>query len=221
MVKKALCLIVACIALLSIAMAEDYDYEEYEILFENGGIDFRLRGYVDGVLAYESIFLDPHDGPGYEYQPVSCDLPKGAVVQVLTQATDPEGNRWVLVDAGNIRFYLIQQDRNGKVMLNCDLSDVPAEPTALQIMFNSSWECQLYDDATLKLGPGPNYQSGKYTAMCGEEGHVILMNGDWALVEFGEEVIKDEAGSYSAICSIDTSSFPHKNVYLPDWRNIK
>lgn len=167
--KKLCCLMIVMILSLSFALAE-----------ELGGEDFRLRGYTDGKLNIESIYLDPHDGPGYEYQPVSLSLSKGAVVRVLTQAKDREGNRWVLVESGNIRAYLIQQDNQGHKLIDCSLGSVPTEPRELY----STWQCSPYEDTRLYYGPGYSYQKSPYTATGSDYGYVILMNGDWALVEF-------------------------------------
>ena len=167
--KKLLCLVLVMMMSLSFAMAE-----------ELGGEDFRLRGYTDGTLAVDSIYMDPHDGPGYEYYPVSLSLSKGATVRVLTQATDRQGNRWVLIESGNIRAYLIQQDSQGHKLINCNLSSVPVEPRELI----STWVCRLYEDTRLLYGPGSSYQKSPFTAKGSDFGYVILMNGDWALVEF-------------------------------------
>ena len=157
--KKLLCLVLVMMMPLSFALAQ-----------ELGGEDFRLRGYTDGTLAIDSIYLDPHDGPGYEYYPVTLTLSKGATVHVLTQATDRQGNRWVLVESGSIRAYLLQQDRQGHKLINCNLS--------------STWACRLYENSRLLYGPGYAYQKSPFTGRGSDYGYVVLMNGDWALVEF-------------------------------------
>ena len=151
--KKLFCLILTAVMLmmpLSPAMAAR----------TNGGDSFILRGYAEGVLSVESIYMDPHDGPGYEYRPVSLNLPKGTAVKVLTQAKDWQGNRWVLVESGNIRADLIQQDRSGRRLIDCSLSNVPEEPTELY----DTWICMTYTDTRLLYGPGTTYQKSPYTA---------------------------------------------------------
>ena len=171
--KKLFCLILTAVMLmmpLSPAMAAR----------TNGGDSFILRGYAEGVLSVESIYMDPHDGPGYEYRPVSLNLPKGTAVKVLTQAKDWQGNRWVLVESGNIRAYLIQQDRSGRRLIDCSLSNVPEEPAELY----DTWICMTYTDTRLLYGPGTTYQKSPYTAKAFDYGYVVLMNGNWALVEF-------------------------------------
>ena len=174
MLKKTISFILlACILLLSCSFAAG---EENELL--------RLRGYVDGKLSFESIYLDPHDGPGYEYYPVSLDLSKGTVVHVLSQASDSQGNRWVLVEYGDIRAYMLQKDSKGKTLISCDMKKVPVEPTD----FFSVDSCMLYEDCELLTGPGEKYQPSGYTATIDDYGFVVLMNGDWALVVFqGDE----------------------------------
>ena len=147
---------------------------------DDGGEMFKLHGYTDGILVFESIYLDPHDGPGYDYFPVSLDLPKGASVKVLTQVTDSDGNRWVLVESGKIRAYLLQQDARGKTLIDCRLDDVPAEPAEMLNL----WSCMLYEDCRLLYGPGAAYESSEFTADPDSYGYVVLMNGEWALVEF-------------------------------------
>ena len=171
--KKLFCLILTAVMLmmpLSPAMAAR----------TNGGDSFILRGYAEGVLSVESIYMDPHDGPGYEYRPVSLNLPKGTAVKVLTQAKDWQGNRWVLVESGNIRAYLIQQDRSGRRLIDCSLSNVPEEPTELY----DTWICMTYAGTRLLYGPETFYQKSPYTAKAFDYGYVVLMNGNWALVEF-------------------------------------
>lgn len=167
--KKLVCLVLIALMSLSFALAE-----------ELGGEDFRLRGYTDGRLTIDSLYLDPHDGPGYEYQPVSFSLSKGSVVHVLTQARDRQGNRWVLVESGNIRVYLLQQDNQGHKLIDCNLSSVPTEPMEL----TSTWQCATYEETRLLYGPGSSYQKSPYSTEDRDYGYVILMNGDWALVEF-------------------------------------
>ena len=170
MQKKLFCLVSLLVMLLCFTAAAEDD----------GGEMFKLHGYTDGILVFESIYLDPHDGPGYDYFPVSLDLPKGASVRVLTQATDPGGNRWVLVESGKIRAYLLQQDARGKTLIDCRLDDVPAEPAEML----NIWSCMLYEDCRLLYGPGAAYESSEFTADTDSYGYVVLMNGEWALVEF-------------------------------------
>ena len=168
--KKLFCLILVVFMFLPYALAEE----------DSGGFEFKLRGYTDGKLTIDSLYLDPHDGPGYEYYPVSLTLSQGSVVHVLTQAYDTQGNRWVLVESGDIRAYLIQKDNQGHELISCNLSNVPVEPSELY----SVWQCGLYEDTRLLYGPGYNYQKSPFTAESVDYGYVILMNGDWALVEF-------------------------------------
>ena len=68
-------------------------------LAAQGGEEFRLHGYVNGTLRFESSYLEPHEGPGYKYYRVSLNLPSGTKVKVLTQAMDESGNCWVMVEA--------------------------------------------------------------------------------------------------------------------------
>ena len=172
MIKKLSCLIVFFVLIFCFASAE-------EILDDV----LKLHGYTDGVLNFDSIYLDPLDGPGYAYYPVSVSLPKGTVVHVLTQVMDSQGNRWVLAESDKIRAYFLQQDNQGRILIDCDLSMVPAEQTE----FDSISCCLLYTECQLLYGPDPSYQASMFTADTDGFGYVVLMNGDWALVEFCAE----------------------------------
>ena len=170
-VKKILFLVLIAILSLSFVSAEDVISEQGELL--------RIHGYTDGVLVFESMYLDPHDGPGYEYFPVPVSLDNGTTVRVLTQ-TAWSGTRWVLVETGNIRFYMIQQDNMGRTLIDCDMSSVPVEPGEL----TDEDRCELYVDTPLMYGPGYDYEQSPFFAAYDDSGYVVLMNGEWALVEF-------------------------------------
>ena len=148
-----------------------------------GGEEFRLHGYTEGTLRYESSFLDPHEGPGYKYNYATMNLPSGSKVKVLTQATDPSGNRWVMVEGTENgrakRVYLLQQERGGKALIDCDLRSVPKEAGDI----DGPWQCSCYEDLTLRYGPGTNYAATGFVMDRDEDAWVVLMNGQWALVE--------------------------------------
>ena len=150
---------------------------------DNGGEEFRLRGYVNGTLRYDASFLDPHDGPGYKYRSVSLSLREGSHVKVLTQARDASGNTWVLAEAAENgrpkRVYLLQKERGGQALINCELASVPMEAYELE----SSWQCSCYEELTLRYGPGTEYAATGFLMDTQENAWVVLTNGGWALVE--------------------------------------
>lgn len=153
-----------------------------------GGINFRLHGYTEGTLNYDAVFLDPHEGPGYHYAPASLSLPAGSRVKVLTQASDRFGNTWVLVEGDSRRVYLLQREASGNILLSCDLSSVPTEPSELI----SSWACMILEPVELRYGPGTSYPLTGLT-LHHEDDYtwVVLMNGNWALVEYNTEYVED------------------------------
>lgn len=140
-----------------------------------GGEDLRLHTYVKGTLLYDAVFLDPHTGPGYQYVPAECGLREGDTVRILTRATDQRNNTWVLVEAEGKRVYLLYSAN----YIKADLWSIPWEPAQLE----SVWECRVYEEQPFRYGPGETYprmnwnMSRKYIAW------VVLMNGEWALVE--------------------------------------
>ena len=152
-------------------------------LAAQGGEDFRLHGYVYGTLKFESGYLEPHLGPGYKYDRAGLDLAAGAQVKVLTQAADPYGNRWVLVEAEENRrarrVYLLQQERGGQALITCDLSKVPTEPAEME----SAWQCMCYEEVNLRYGPGSGYAATGFTIRHETNAWVVLTNNGWALVE--------------------------------------
>ena len=162
-------------------------------LAARGGEDFRLHGYVNGTLRFESSYLEPHEGPGYKYNRASLNLSSGAKVKVLTQAMDASGNRWVMVEATEgsrpKRVYLLQKERGGQALIDCDLSSVPMEASELE----STWQCRCYDDYALRYGPGKNYGTTGFVMDYDENAWVVLTNGEWALVEC-TNAYDDDAG---------------------------
>ena len=156
---------------------------------EVGGEDFRLHGYTEGTLVYDASFLDPREGPGYRYPAVAFSLNAGSTVRVMTQRRDQAGNTWVLAEGGGRRAYLLQKDASGSVLIRCDLKGIPTEPAQLI----STWGCMCYEPQSLRLGPGRNYPVTGYVMDPDETAWVVLMNGDWALVECSN-VYDDDAG---------------------------
>ena len=152
-----------------------------------GGEEFRLHGYVEGTLRYESMYLEPHVGPGYKYDRASLSLPAGAKVKVLTQVTDRWGDRWVMVEATESgrakRVYLLQQERGGKALIECDLRSVPAESPEI----NGPWQCMAYGEVPLRYGPGDGYATTGFIIDHDVNAWVVLMNNGWALVECTNE----------------------------------
>jgi len=158
-------------------------------LAEAGGEDLRLHGYADGILVYDSSFLEPREGPGYRYPSVYFSLPAGSSVRVLTQCRDQAGNTWVLAEGSGVRAYLLQRDASGAVLIRCDLTGIPREPGELI----STWGCMCYETQYLRLGPGMNYPVTGFAMEPDETAWVVLVNGDWALVECSN-VYDDDAG---------------------------
>ena len=162
-------------------------------LAAQGGEEFRLHGYVNGTLRFESSYLEPHEGPGYKYYRVSLNLPSGTKVKVLTQAMDESGNRWVMVEATEgrraKRAYLLQKERGGQTLIDCDLSSVPMEAAEME----GSWQCRCYDDYALRYGPGKEYGTTGFVMNYDENAWVVLTNGGWALVEC-TDAYDDDAG---------------------------
>ena len=152
-------------------------------LAAQGGEEFRLHGYVNGTLRFESSYLEPHEGPGYKYNRASLKLASGAKVKVLTQATDTSGNRWVMVEATENnrpkRVYLLQKERGGQALIDCDLSKVPTEAPDME----STWQCSYYGDNPLRYGPGTEYATTGFVMDSWENAWVVLTNNGWALVE--------------------------------------
>ena len=153
------------------------------VLAEQGGEEFRLHGYVTGTLRFESSYLEPHEGPGYKYNRASLKLDSGAKVKVLTQAMDASGNRWVMVEAQEgshpKRVYLLQKERGGQALIDCDLNKVPMEAQELE----STWQCSCYGDNPLRCGPGTEYAKTGFVMNSRENAWVVLTNNGWALVE--------------------------------------
>ena len=152
-------------------------------LAARGGEEFRLHGYETGILRYDASFLDPHDGPGYKYYYVNLNVPAGTKVKVLTQATDENGNRWVMVEAEENgrakRVYLLQKERGGQALIDCDLSKVPTEAAEME----STWQCMCYGNPPLRYGPGTQYATTGFVMHGETNAWVVLTNGGWALVE--------------------------------------
>lgn len=143
-----------------------------------GGEDFRLHSYVQGTLVYDAVFLDPHTGPGYRYIATDCSAKEGETVRILTKAWDAFGNTWVLCEVGGKRVYLLLSD--GKTtFIRADLSSVPAEPAEQQ----SSWQCMPYETPEMRFGPGWEFPGTGWEMRRDDASWVVLMNGDWALVE--------------------------------------
>ncbi len=163
-----------------------------------GGEEFRLHGYVTGTLRYDSSFLDPHDWPGYRYLYVSLNVPAGTKVKVLTQALDASGNRWVLVEANENgrtkRVYLLQKERGGQALIDCDLNSVPMEADEME----STWQCMCFGDLPLRFGPGKEYAQTGFVMHHDTNAWVVLTNGGWALVECTNAYDEGEQSIYFA-----------------------
>ena len=163
-------LITACLMLIFMTLL-------FSAALTEGGEQFKLHSYTDGKLIYDALFLNPSTGPGYQYMPVSCSAREGTTIRVLTKAVDRHGNTWVLCEVSGKRMYLLQSDGKN-TYITADLSKIPKEP-AEQL---SEWQCMAYGTPELRYGPGEDYpEIGR--KMNDDPSWVVLMNGDWALVE--------------------------------------
>ncbi|MBQ9264747.1 MAG: hypothetical protein IJ189_11165 [Clostridia bacterium] len=146
-----------------------------------GGADFKLTGYVEGTLLYDAKSIGPMEGPGefYHHVTLNRNLPKGSKVKVYSQLYDDTDMTWILVEANGQWFYLLQDDGAGTVFVRCNMKKVPKEaPQAID-----SWLCTCYETQYLRSGPGTKYALTGFAMARWENAWVVLVKGDWALVE--------------------------------------
>ena len=159
--------------------------EYYDERPDSGGM-FSLNGSTVGVLLEDVYSLDPRTGPGFLYDAVDTGFlcaGKGDEIKILTQVYSG-GVLWVLAEVPsyngrNIRCYLVAQSNAQKIRFNG--SGVPLEygPDDLA----SEWQCSCYEYQAYRFGPGDKYAYTGTSLAPGDNAWVILMDGDWALVE--------------------------------------
>ena len=151
-----------------------------------GGEEMRLHGYADYTLPLSTLYLDPHLGPGYRYPWADFEAPAGTPVKILTQARDGEGRLWILMESDVLgaprRAYLLCGTAEERC-LDCDLAGIPEEPRELI----SAWACMPYEEEALRWGPGEQYGLTGDRMDPDGAAWVVLMNGEWALVECTDE----------------------------------
>ena len=154
------------------------------------GDDFQLGGkYVTGkdTGVYPVNFM-LWSGPGYEFDMYDydfcCDLDTSRV-KVYSQVWNG-GMLWILVEAqhrtaGKVRGYTKAIDENGENPIAYDGNAVPWEDPPGS--FESIYECHYYEVTSLRCGPGTGYAYNGSVVYPDDYGHVVLLDGDWALVE--------------------------------------
>lgn len=144
-----------------------------------GGDDLRIRGSITGTLLYGEEYVSPREGPGFDYPAVPSNLRKGDRVKLYSRYGDGYDPIWVMAEANGRRVYLFQQDSVGNVAVKCDLNKLPLEALTM----DSPWQCSCYETLYLRSGPGANYPYTGFAMSVRENAWVVLVEGDWALVE--------------------------------------
>ena len=170
---------------------EGYAEKTYQTADSIAQMDvFQIQESANGVLLYDSVFLEPRTGPGLEYpEYLQFDLKEGTPVEVFAISSDYLGNQWVLVEGTvqgmPVRVYLLFYDAGThEITIQKQGPWNPAEEKSLD------WEYApvFYTDAKPRMGPGDNYplmedfSDDSLPAVVGCE-------GEWALVVYYSEGI--------------------------------
>ena len=172
--KKLLILILAVVLMAAPAAAD------------NAGMDFRIRGGVQGKANVVSYLTPIRTGPGYLYDSIDEDMAffsEGASLTVLTQVM-VNGETWIQAEipssGGKLRCYMVAAS-GGDVLVSYPSGSVPWEAGPDNL--SSEWACSCYDSLAYRFGPGTQYPYVGAFLSPYDSAFVILTEGDWALVE--------------------------------------
>ena len=179
--KRVLALILTLVFLIHCGAC----FAEWDERMDEGG-QFSLTGWTKGILLENISNLDPRTGPGTLYDAVDAGIlaaSKGDEIKILTQVYSG-GTLWVLAEvpsfySSNVRCYLTARSNTEKIRFNA--SAVPTEVGPDDLL--SEWQCMSYEYEAYRFGPGDNYAFTGTVLSHNDNAWVILMDGDWALVE--------------------------------------
>ncbi len=171
---------------------------EWEGLSEGG--EFILKGYTTGILLEDISSLSPRTGPGFVYDevdPRSFSASRGDEIKILSQVYSG-GTLWVLAEvpsfySSDIRCYLVAQSNAQKIRFNASGVPVESGPDDLA----SEWQCSCYEYQAYRFGPGDNYAYTGASLSPDDNAWVVLMDGDWALVESSNRYDNKGAGIFA------------------------
>ncbi|MBR2660623.1 MAG: hypothetical protein K6F61_05835 [Clostridiales bacterium] len=166
---------------------------------EEGG-QFRLNGQTTGTLLEDASALNPRTGPGLIYDAVDPRIlvaDRGEEIRILSQVYSG-GILWVLAEipsfySSDVRCYLIARNDSQKIRFN--EAAVPLETGPDELL--SEWQCSCYEYQAYRFGPGDSYAFTGGALSPDDNAWVILMDGDWALVESSNRYDGATAGIFA------------------------